>query len=72
MSEPLPTIFAIAVLLAWAISMTGSIYDTAIISRGRSSARPTVLQCIFSTQFLVFWGVPSLIFLAIFGGIFWW
>lgn len=66
------TYVAITIVLIWAIFVVMFLHDIAVLSNGKIASRPTILQTVFSTAFLFVWGVPTAIFLAIFGGVFWW
>lgn len=66
------TYIAITIVIVWAILVAYYIYNNAILSGLGKHNRPTVFRSIFSLAFLVIWGVPTAIFLAIFGGVFWW
>jgi hypothetical protein len=61
------------VVAAWAIIVARFLYDQAVVMGGKLAPhRPNYREVLFSCMFLLTWGVPSAIFLAIWGGIFWW
>ena len=66
------TYIAITIVIVWAIFVVMFIYDHAVLIAGKIGNRPTVVQSVFSIPFLIAWGVPTALFLAIFGGVFWW
>lgn len=66
------TYIAFTIVAVWAIFVAKELHDFAVLSNGRIATRPKLFQTIFSTAFFVVWGIPSAIFLAIFGGVFWW
>ncbi len=59
-------------VIGWAIFVAHFLYQNAVEVGGKSVERPSVGRVILSQLFLVVWGLPVTIFLAIWGGIFWW
>ncbi len=67
------TYIAITIVIVWAVLVARWIYNGAVEMGGKLSPhRPTVWGVVSSWVFLTAWGVPTAIFLAIFGGVFWW
>lgn len=64
---------ATVVVLIWAVIVTRFLYDGAVVMAGKLTPhRPTAWEVIFSSLFLMVWGIPTVLFLAIFGGVYWW
>lgn len=66
------TFVAIVVLAAWGIVFGWFAYDTAVVVSGKSARRPTVIEVLSAWEWWIVWSIPSAIFLAIWGGVFWW
>lgn len=66
------TYIALTIVIVWAVFVGMFVHDHAVLIAGKIATRPTVIQSVLSVPFMIGWGVPTAIFLAIFGGIFWW
>jgi hypothetical protein len=66
------TLIPISICLLWAVVTWKFIYSTMLEVNGKIAQRPRLISWPFIINFQIMWGIPVVIFLAIWGGVFWW